>query len=108
MLQFDTETGAVKHSLAIQDDYKPVVNSLGYFSNIIILKFLVFLSLLYKLPRPLYIPLEMMSTKVTYFFWWQQIRLFLIRQWGIKLATKKIIAGIKKKYKKNILRLKID
>jgi len=99
ILNFDIKNQNVKHMFAIQDDNTPVVRELFGIKKFFMDKFIYFLSLTYKLPKFIYIPLEKTSTFITYKLWKFGIYRFWIRQIGFKEFLKKFWNKLKRKLK---------
>lgn len=82
ILEYDTLTHNVDHVPVIQDDNDIRIKELNGLSRKIVLLWINFLCLIYRIPNRIYSILEKLSTFLTYKIWRFQIQIFQIRQYG--------------------------
>lgn len=91
ILEYDTEIQKVNHIPVIQNDDTPRIKELSDLSGKFVLLWVKFISMIYQLPKEIYDPIERLSTFVVYKLWRFQIRIFKVRQYGIKYSMKRAI-----------------
>jgi len=99
ILDFDLENQKINHFFAIQDDDEPSVEELKGKKRFFMSKFINFLSLIYRLPKYIYLPLEKISTFITYKLWKFGIYKFWIKQLGVQGFSKKFLEKLKRELK---------
>ena len=97
VLEFDTKTKQVKHTLVLQDDDKPMVRELKGLQNSIVLTLIWVLSKFYRLPKFIYIPIEKINSFIVYRIWRGQIYWFQYKQIGIVEFSKMFLKQVKRK-----------
>lgn len=97
VLLFDVNSSKFKTEFVVQDDNLAEIKSVGFLINLLFNTWTKFLSLIYKLPLPIYNILHKLHAKQVYFIWRNQIRLFQMRQVGIREYITKIKVKIKRK-----------
>jgi len=95
IIELDTNKDNLKPVPVIQDDNHPQVKEVNYILKIFIIGWLYLLSIVYRLPAPIYKLLEKVNIFFVYSIWRFQIRVFQVRQQGIKWAIGKIMRKIK-------------
>ena len=88
-VQFDTESHRITHFPMKQADNIPQIKEMKRINSWLLLIWIEFLSIIYLLPSWAYIPLERISTFLTYKLWNYRILVFWIKQNGLRLFVKK-------------------
>jgi hypothetical protein len=94
LLNINTANNEISHSLAIQDDDKPVVNNLVGVKLVCFSFWLQLLVLLYKLPKWCYVPLEEVVNNIQLKLWRAGIYYFKLKQLGLKSFMRKLVNKI--------------
>ncbi|MCK4829533.1 CapA family protein, partial [bacterium] len=91
IIRYDTETEEWLTVPIIQNDDKPQVKELGGVLKAVVMTWVLILSILYLLPRNIYVPLEKIHAFLTYKIWGMRIRIFHIKQQGAVKTLKKAL-----------------
>jgi poly-gamma-glutamate synthesis protein (capsule biosynthesis protein) len=97
ILEYDSAVSKVDHHFVIQDDKIPEVHDLRGFGGRFMNAFIACLSMIYRLPPRLYVPLERVSAFLATYTWRAQIFLFKLRQLGLFAVINKIMAKLNQK-----------
>jgi len=89
LVNYDTLSKKISHVFTYQDDKKPVTRELSGTLEAFLNIFIWLLSQLYKLPLPVYVPLEKSISFITYKLWNFQILIKRLDQLGLKMFIKK-------------------
>jgi poly-gamma-glutamate synthesis protein (capsule biosynthesis protein) len=100
ILDFCTKSNQIRHVFVVQNDNLPEVKELKGVGLYFYKFWLVFLTLTYKLPPPIYSRLWKMHTFEVKLAWRLQILWFYLKQLGIKGFSKKGLQYVRKKLKK--------
>jgi len=83
-----------------------IVTELNGYKETVVLNLIKTLSLMYKLPKVIYVSLEQINTFFVYKIWRGQIYLFQLKQLGIIEFGRKFINKVKRKLKKVVVNAK--
>jgi len=96
LIEFDSDTGKSQMIPFIQEDEIPEVSELKGFKRFAVQSWIFCLSLVYRLPSLVYIPLESAVAKIQGTIWRFQILRFRVRQDGVKWFCRKIKSRLSK------------
>lgn len=94
VLLYNTDTHEFETEFLIQDDNQPTVKPVGPLLYFFCCFLSCFLSILYKLPSPVYSKIASFHARQTYFFWRAKNRIFYMRQIGFDGSVRKLIKKI--------------
>ena len=95
LLDFCTKTNQIKNKFVIQDNNLPIVHELKGYSLFFYKNWIIFLSIIYKLPRPFYSVLSIFHLHQVKLLLSLQIRYFQLKQLGLKNFIIKVITSVK-------------
>jgi poly-gamma-glutamate synthesis protein (capsule biosynthesis protein) len=98
VVEYHTATDRVSHRPVIQEADGVGIRDLGRVASVLVLCWIRILSMVYRLPRGLYVPLARINVIVQHLIWSLDIIAFWWREDGAAVTSKRIASKIKTKY----------
>lgn len=94
LVRFDPATGEVGHRVLVQADARPAVRELSGLPAALVSAWVELLSLLFRVPAPIYRVLHLANLAITRASWKAAIRLWLAKEMGLGRALRKVLGRL--------------
>src|SRR5690606_14193504 len=94
LVRFDPATGEVGDRVLVQADARPAVRELSGLPAALVSAWVELLSLLFRVPAPIYRVLHLANLAITRASWKAAIRLWLAKEMGLGRALRKVLGRL--------------